>query len=264
MAFGLGAVDEIVERLVRAFLAGEDEVVAAIFEHLDDAVAGEKIVGEIDWTQRLQARAVRRMPAFDGGARAILLLGAVLLGDELGPERDDLGMSLRDDGGRQHGMIALDLAVGALARLAARARDPLAAEILGPVEGDEGSAAEPAEALPHGGFEQQLLHALKAGREQSGIGAVEHVADVIVGRDFLDAEQGLAVRAALALLQRPLEGEERRALHEEHGEGRKPEIGHADITAATLARVREGGADGLQAQEKRRQKHHPQAESFFR
>src|SRR5208337_5146980 len=83
----------------------------------------------------------------------------------------------------------------------------LAAEILGPVEGDERSAAEPTERLAHHGFDQQLLDALEAGREQSRVRAVEHVPDVIVGRDFLNSEQGLAVRPSLAPLQRPLEGQ---------------------------------------------------------
>ena len=145
-------------------------------------------------------------PAFDGVAFAVLLLGAVRLDDELRRERDDLGMSGRDDGRSQHGMVALDLAVAALARLTMEAGYLLAAKILGPVGGDEGSPAEPAEGLAHRAFEQQLLGALETGREQSGIRLVEHVPDIIVGRDLLEAEQGLAVRAALALLQRPLKG----------------------------------------------------------
>src|SRR5208337_2101503 len=146
-------------------------------------------------------------PAFDCVALAVLLLGAVLFDDELWRERNDLGVSRRDHGRGQHGMIALDLAVAALARLAMRAGDLLAAEILGPVEGDERSAAEPTERLAHHGFDQQLLDALEAGREQSRVRAVEHVSDVIVGRDFLNSEQGLAVRPSLAPLQRPLEGQ---------------------------------------------------------
>ena len=157
MALEFGAVDEVVERLVRGLLAGEDEVVAGLDEPLDHALAGEEIVGQIHRAQRLQARAVLLEPAFDGVALAILLLGAVLFGDELRRERNDLRMSRRDHGRSQHGMIALDLAVAALARLAMRAGDLLAAEILGSVEGDERSAAEPAEGLAHGRFEQQPL-----------------------------------------------------------------------------------------------------------
>jgi hypothetical protein len=197
------------------------------------------------------------MPALDGVALAILLLGAVLSGDELRRERNDLRMSRRDHGRSQQGMIALDLAVAALARLAMRAGDLLAAEILGPVEGDERSAAEPAEDFAHRRFHKQPLRVRKAGREQSDIRLVEHVPDIIVGRDLLDPEQGLAVRAALALLERPLEGQEGRALHEKHGEGRQTKIGHGDIAAPPLARVRKRGAYRLQPKKKRRQNLHP-------
>lgn len=157
MAFEFRAIDEIVKELVRAFLAGKDEIVASIRDRLDDAVAGEKIVREIDRTQGLQARAVLLVPAFDGGTLAILLLGAVLPGDELGLERHHLGMARRDNGRRHHGMIALDLTVGALARLAVRANDVLATKIFRSVESHQGSVAQPAETLTQGGREQQIL-----------------------------------------------------------------------------------------------------------
>ena len=203
-------------------------------------------------------------PAFDGVALAILLLSAVLFDDELRRERDDLGMSRRDHRRAQHGMIALDLAVAALARLAMRAGDLLAAEILGPVEGDEGSAAEPAERLAHRRFEKQPLRVPEARREQSRIRAVEHIPDIIVGRDLLDPEQGLAVRPSLAFLQLPLKRQKRRALHEKHGEGRQTEIRHGDVAAPTLARVRKRRANRPKARQKRRQNLHPPRESCFR
>jgi hypothetical protein len=47
---GHGAVDEIVERLVRAWLGPEQEVVANIRQHLGDRLTDEEIVAEIDWT----------------------------------------------------------------------------------------------------------------------------------------------------------------------------------------------------------------------
>ena len=264
MALERAALDEVVERLVRGLLAGEDEIVTVGGQPLDHALAGEQIVGEIHRAQGLQARAVLVEPAFDGVALAVLLLGAVLLDDELGAQRDHLRMSRRDHGRSQHRMIAFDLAVAALARLAVRAGDLLAAEILAPVEGDQRSAAKPTERLAHRRFEQQLLHPFKARREQSRLHAVEHVPDIIVGGDFLDPEQGLAVRAPLALLQRPLKGQERRALHEEHGERRQTEIGYGDIAAPPLAGVRERSANRLQVGEQRRQNLHPQRKSCFR
>jgi hypothetical protein len=242
---------------VRGLLGGEDEVVAGFDEPLDDALAGEQIVGQVHRAQELEARGMLHEPAFDGVALAILLFGAVLFGDELRRERDDLRMSRRDHGRSQHGMIALDLAVAPLARVATRAGDLLAAEILGSVEGDERSAAEPPERLAQGRFEKPPLRVREAGREQGRVRPVEHVPDIIVGRDLLDAEQGLTVRPALALLQLTLKGQKRRALHEKHGEGRQPEIGHADIAAPPIARVRKRGAYRLQPREKRRQDRHP-------
>jgi len=203
-------------------------------------------------------------PALDGVALAVLLLGAVLFDDELRRERDDLGMSRCDNRRAQQGMIALDLAVATLARLAMRAGDLLAAEILGPVEGDERSVAEPAERLAHRGLKEQLLRAVKAGREQRRVRAVEHVADIIVGRNFLDPKQALAVRPSLAFLQLPLKGQKRRALHEKHGEGRQTEIRHGDVAAPPLARVRKRRANRPKPRQKRRQNLHPQRESCFR
>ena len=46
MAAELGPVDEVVQRLVGSRLAGEDEIVASIRDHLGDGVAGEQIVAE--------------------------------------------------------------------------------------------------------------------------------------------------------------------------------------------------------------------------
>jgi len=42
----LGSVDEVVERLVRSRLAGEDEIVAGVGHHLGDGMAGEQIVAK--------------------------------------------------------------------------------------------------------------------------------------------------------------------------------------------------------------------------
>ena len=80
-------------------------------------------------------------------------LGAVLLDDDPRIKSGDR----RDHGRSQHRMIAFDLAVAALAGLAMRTGDLLAAEILGPVESDERSAAEPAEGLAHRRFKEQFL-----------------------------------------------------------------------------------------------------------
>ena len=51
-----GPIDEVVKRLVRGLLAGEDEIVAVGLKPLDHALTGEEIVGQIPRTQGLQAR----------------------------------------------------------------------------------------------------------------------------------------------------------------------------------------------------------------
>ena len=90
-----------------------------------------------------------------------------------------------------------------------------------------------------GGSASSVSMRSKQGRSKRGVGLVQHVADVIVRRNFADPEQGLAVGAAMAFLQRALKGEKRRALHEKHRESRKAEIGDLDIAATPLSRVAE-------------------------
>ena len=131
------------------------------------------------------------------------------------------------------------------------------------VPGDQGSAAQPTEGLPHGRLGQQRLHAFETGLQKRGVGLVQHVADIIVGGNSADAEQGLGVGAALALLQRALKGQKRRTLHEKHRESRKAEVRDLDIAATPLSRVGKSRANGLQAGQKGGQELHPNPESDF-
>ena len=147
------------------------------------------------------------------------------------------------------------LAVGALAPQAMRSAELLRAEILGAVPGDQGPIAKPDEGLMQRRRGDEPLHALEAGLQQRRIGAIEHVADVIAGRDFPNPEQRLAVRAPLAFLQGALEREKRGALHEKQGKRRKAEVGH--VAAAPLPGIRKARADRAQSRKKGRQKLHP-------
>jgi hypothetical protein len=83
MALEFGAVDEIVQRLVRAIVR----------HHLCDGLASEEIVAKIYRAQRRQPRVMLAEPAFNGVALAILLLGAILRRDEFGHEGHDFGMA---------------------------------------------------------------------------------------------------------------------------------------------------------------------------
>ena len=123
---------------------------------LGDRLAGEEIVAEIDWPQTGEPRAVCREPALGGVALAILLLRAVLGRDEFRHQGKRLRLARRDDRRRQHGMVAFDHAVGALAGEALRAAELLRAEIFGAVERDEGAAAEPLEGAQAAALAQQV------------------------------------------------------------------------------------------------------------
>lgn len=74
------------------------------------------------------------------------------------------------------------------------------------------------------------------------IDRVQQGPNVVVAGDLADPEQGFAVRAPLSLGQLPLVRQERRALHEEQRERRKPDVGHAVLAVRTLPFVRQTGA----------------------
>jgi hypothetical protein len=158
-------------------------------------------------------------------------------------------------------MIVLGFPVGALAGETIRTAELLRAEILRPIPGDQGSAAQSTERLPHRRFGQQRLHAFETGLEKRRIDLIQPVADIIVGRNSADPEQGLAVGATLAFLQRALIGQKRRALHEKHRESRNAEVRNLNIAAAPLSRVGKSRTNGLQASKKGGQKLHPNPES---
>ena len=94
-------------------------------------------------------------------------------------------------------------------------------------------------------------------------GAIQHPADVVVARDRGHAEQRLAVRPAVALLQRALVRQERRAAHEEKRERRQADIGHREVALArrSLAPVGKTGTDAFQISDQVFKAGHPGSES---
>ena len=105
----------------------------------------------------------------------------------------------------QHGLPSLARSASMDRGEVSRTTELLRAEILGAVPGNQDTLAKPCEGLAQRRRGEQLLHALEAGLQQRRIGAIEHVADVIVRGDSSDPEPGLAVRAPLSLLQGTLE-----------------------------------------------------------
>ncbi len=90
-------------------------------------------------------------------------------------------------------MIALDPAVGALARLAMRAAELLRANKFGSVERNQGAAIEALECF-HAAIAAQFRYVLlERGLQMRGMHRIEHRRDVIVGWDFRHAEQRMAI-----------------------------------------------------------------------
>ena len=125
---------------MQTLLDCEDEVVAIVLHHGGDGLAGEDIVAEIDRPQRSEPSVMIVEQALAGVSHAILFFGVVLRCDEFRHQGDGCGLAGRDDHRRQHRVIRLNLAVGALAHQAMRAGELLRAKELCSIPGNERSA----------------------------------------------------------------------------------------------------------------------------
>ena len=188
---------------------------------------------------------------------------SVLRRDELGRQRQDLGVARRDHTGTEKGVEILHAAIRAPALRALRAADLARTEVLGAVEGDQQSAVQALERRQAIGGGNALHPLDEQSIEGAGRIAVEHLADVVVARNRRHAEQGLAVRPAVPLGQCPLVPQERRALHEEHRERRQANVRHGVAVAQPLAFVVEPGADLFQFRQQFLQCAHAAVESHF-
>lgn len=114
---------EFLDRGMREGLADEQEMPARRLHRLTYGLTGEQVVTQIDRLERRVAGAVRGQPAACGDAFAILLVMAVLRGDELRDQRHDAVMAGRHDGRRQQGVMIFGRAAGVLTRRASRAAE---------------------------------------------------------------------------------------------------------------------------------------------
>ena len=251
----LGAVEPRIERLVRRRLGREQKMPADLAYGLAGRLPRRQIIAQID---RLQTRIFRPMgckPAVRGASLAILLLGAILGGDELRLERQRTLVPRCNKRGRDHGVEMLDLAIGALALRAALARQLLRAEVLGAVQRDQHMAAQPLErGEPAAGLERGK-RSVEHREQRFGRHGIEHRADVVVGRDPLHPEQRLAVRRAAPALQRRLKGQKRRTLHEKHGERCHADVRHLIDGVLAPPAVRQGRTQGFETRDERFESH---------
>jgi hypothetical protein len=192
---------------------------ALLLHRLAHRLAGMEIVAEIDRVQPFVAGAVPFEPAPHGAALAVLLVVTILRPDELGLKRHHLGMARSHDRGAEQGVEILGRLTFPGAGGAVRTLDLRRAVVLGTVERDQHVRTEPPESLDPAGALERRNRLAKAREQVIGRDRIEHGADVIVAGDAVDAEQGLAVRAAVAGLELALMIQEGRALGEEHREG---------------------------------------------
>jgi hypothetical protein len=172
-------------------------------------------------------------------------------------------MTWRYDGGGQHGVEILDLVLAAFAMGTVRTTDLVRAVVLGAVPCDQHLAIED----PHGIQPATLLqlgHDIGKHRvEQGWFDRVEHGANLAFPGDLADAEQRLAIRAAVSGLQMPLVCQEGRALHEERSKGGESEVGHGIGRVFATPAVRQGLAVTAQRGDQAILDVHPYVESQF-
>ena len=199
-------------------------------------------------------------PALRGVAFAVLLLRPVLRRNEFGGQWQHLLVAWRDYAGTEEGVEVFRAAIRTPPRRALAAVDLARAEVLGSVQRDQHPPAQALERRQRPGGLDRLEEQPVERRRRS---TVQHQADIVVGRDRRDAEQRLAVRSAMALLQRSLMRQERRACHEEDRERRQADIRHGivAVTARSGALVRKTGADIAQLPDQLLNRAHPAKES---
>ena len=113
MARQVDAGDVFLNQRMRGRLAHEQEV-ASLGEHgLAHRLVGKQIVAEVDRVEPGIVGTVGGQPATCRTALTILFLRAILRGDELWLERHDMIVPRCNQGGTQHGMVVLGLAIAA-------------------------------------------------------------------------------------------------------------------------------------------------------
>ena len=100
--------------------------------------------------------------------------------------------------------------------------------------------------------------------EVVGTGRVQQRPDMVVAGDLVQAEQRLAIRAPLSLLQTALVRQERRALQEEQGKRRQADVRHRVARIASLPEVRQRVAAPAQRRDETIQDFHAPEKSDFR
>jgi hypothetical protein len=136
--------------------------------------------------------------------------------------------------------------------------------IFGAVQSDQHVAAQLAESFQATGTLQFGHHLGENRMEVVGTDRVQQRPDMIVAGDPVEAEQRLAIRPPLSLLQTALMRQERRALHEEQRKCRQADVSHRVARVASLPEVRQGVAAPAQRPDQTIQDFHDPEKPDFR
>lgn len=220
-------------------LAHEQEMPVHLPHRLADRLVGEPIIAEIDGVQAGMPPPVALQPAPDRPAFAVLLLVPILRHDEFRLQRHHAVVVGRHDRRRQHRMEIFCLVLAALVAGTVRTMHLVRHVIFRVVQGDQHVAVQPAEAV-QAARPFQRRHHLGVGRmEVVGAGRVQHRPDMVVAGDPVEAEQRLAIRPPLALLQTPLMRQGRRALQKKQGKRRQTNVRHRVTRIPSLPNIRQ-------------------------
>jgi hypothetical protein len=156
----------------------------------------------------------------------------------------------------------LGFSILALPRRAVLAVKFVRAKIFSSIKGDQDTAVKAVKRLKEAGaLLQTATNGAEYWEKQRWRCRIQHLPDLIVFGDLGHAEKALAVRTPVPLLNPPLMGEKRRALHKKRGERRHAEIHHPVLSVRARAVIRERVHALSQCVEEGLDRLHPRSES---
>src|SRR5271156_2556542 len=141
-------------------------------------------------------------------------------------------------------MKIIDLTIGVLAGRAILARQLVRAKVLGPIQRDQRVAVQAGQRRQRVRGLHRRHNLVEQRVEARWFDVVEHGSNVIVGRNMLHSQKGLAIRATLSnsFANSTLVRQKRRALHEKRRNPRQSDIPHRKLRVLPPPLVRQARA----------------------
>ena len=219
-------------------LAGEQKVKAVKQGLAAERLMGVEIIAPQGPVVRGRVRGLSAQPAFGRVDFAVLFLLAVLGGDELRSQGDDLLVGGTEDDRGERAVVMSDVSVGMMTAGSVGAGDALGlgGKKTGAIQGDQLGLVH----RPHG-LEQPLLiegliELIKEDEHMLGGDRVQAVTDMIVGGDALDLKEALGVGGALVCFHRLAEARKEGIDEKKEREGRQEDVAHGELGVAPVRR----------------------------